>query len=113
MVDEQDRIWTALNRTDRISVYDQKTQKFTSWATGVPEYFAYDVWVDKYGEAWASSEFADRVARVNEKTGEVTVYLLPGPTNMRRSHGDNATKPATFWVGANHTANIVKVEPLE
>ncbi len=113
MVDAQDRIWTALNRTDQISVYDQKTQKFQTWSTGIPEYYAYDVWVDKYGEAWASTEFADRVSRVNTVTGEVTNYLLPGPTNMRRSHGDNATKPATFWVGANHTANIVRVEPLE
>jgi len=113
MVDAQDRVWAALNRTDQIAMYDQKAQKFTTWSTGIPEYYAYDVWVDRYGDAWASTEYADRVARVNTRTGEVTAYLLPGPTNMRRSHGDNATRPATFWVGANHTANIVRVEPLE
>ncbi len=113
MVDKEDRIWTALNRTDSIAMYDQKTQKFTTWSTGIPEYYAYDVWVDKNGEAWASTEFADRVARVNPKTNEVTVYLMPGPTNMRRSDGDNGPRQPAFWVGANHTANIVRVEPLE
>ena len=113
MVDKQDRIWTALNRTDSIAMYDQKAQKFQTWSTGIPEYYAYDVWVDKNGEAWASTEFADRVARVNPKTGEVTVYLMPGPTNMRRSDGDNGPRQPAFWVGANHTANIVRVEPLE
>ena len=113
MVDKQDRIWTALNRTDSIAVYDQKTQKFTTWSTGIPEYYAYDVWVDRHGEAWASTEFADRVSRINTQTGEVTNYIMPGPTNMRRSDGDTRPKPAHFWVGANHTANIVRVEPLE
>jgi virginiamycin B lyase len=113
MVDKQDRIWTALNRTDKIAVYDQKTQQFSTWATGIPEYNAYDVWVDKNGEAWASTEFADRVSRINPKTGEITNYIMPGPTNMRRSDGDNGPRQPHFWVGANHTANIVRVEPLE
>jgi streptogramin lyase len=113
MVDKQDRIWMALNRTDQIAVYDPKAQKFSTWSTGIPEYYAYDVWVDRHGEAWASTEFADRVSRVNTVTGEVTNYIMPGPTNMRRSDGDTRPKPAHFWVGANHTANIVRVEPLE
>jgi streptogramin lyase len=113
MVDPQDRIWTALNRTDQISMYDPKTQKFSTWSTGIPEYYAYDVWVDKHGEAWASTEFADRVSRVNTVTGEVTNYIMPGPTNMRRSDGDSRPEPAHFWVGANHTANIVRLEPLD
>jgi len=26
---------------------------------------------------------------------------------------DNSTTPPTFWVGNNHHASIVKVEPLE
>ncbi len=112
-VDAQDRVWAALNRTDSITMFDPKTQKFQSWAAGIPEFYAYDVWVDRNGEAWASTEYADRVVRFNPKNSEVTPYLLPSPTNMRRSHGDNATKVPSFWVGANHTASIVKVEPLE
>ena len=113
LVDSQDRVWTALNRTDSITMFDPKTQKFQSWATGIPEYYAYDVWADRHGEAWASTEFADRVVRVDTKTGGMTTYLMPGPTNMRRSHGDNRPSPAHFWVGANHTSSIVRLEPLE
>jgi virginiamycin B lyase len=113
MVDKQDAVWAALNRTDRITRFDPKSRKFQSFATGIPEYYAYDVWIDRAGDAWASTEYADRVARINPKTGEVTAYLLPGPTNMRRSHGDNATRVPSFWVGANHTASIIRVEPLE
>jgi len=26
---------------------------------------------------------------------------------------DNATTPATFWVGSNHGASIIKLEPLD
>ena len=113
MVDAQDRIWAALNRTNAIAMFDTKTKKFQSWDTGIPEYWAYDVWVDRNGEAWASTEYADRVVRVNPKSGEITHYLMPGPANMRRSAGDNAPRQPAFWVGANHTASIVRLEPLE
>jgi hypothetical protein len=26
---------------------------------------------------------------------------------------DNSTNPVTFWVGSNHAASIVKLEPIE
>ena len=113
MVDSQDRIWTALNRTDQIAMFDPKTQKYQTWSAGIPEYYAYDVWADKNGEAWASTEYADRVVRFNTKTGEVIPYLLPSHTNMRRAYGDNSTTPVNFWVGATHSASIVRLEPLE
>ena len=40
-------------------------------------------------------------------------YLLPHPTNIRRVDVDNSTDPPTFWVGNNHGASIVKVEPID
>lgn len=113
MVDAQDRFWTALNRTGSVSMLDPKTGKFDFFSTGIPEYYAYDVWVDKHGEAWTSTEYADRVVRINTQTREAIPYLLPGPTNMRRANGDNRMKPAHFWVGATHTASIVRLEPLD
>jgi streptogramin lyase len=113
MVDSKDRVWTALNRTDRVAMLDPKTGKFETWSLGIPEYYAYDVWIDKNGEAWASTEYADRVVRLNPATGEIIRYLLPGETNMRRANGDNTSKPVNFWVGATHTASIVRLEPLE
>jgi streptogramin lyase len=96
-----------------VGVFDPKVGKFQMYSTGIAGYYAYDVWVDRYGEAWTATEYADRVVRINPQTRETTAYLLPGPTNMRRAHGDNARKPAHFWPGANHTASIVRLEPLE
>jgi hypothetical protein len=40
-------------------------------------------------------------------------YLLPRHTNVRRVWVDNRTLPVTFWVGNNHGASIVKLEPLD
>jgi hypothetical protein len=56
---------------------------------------------------------SDQVTRLNTKTGETTNYLLPRTTNIRRVFVDNSTTPVAFWVGSNHGASIVKLEPLE
>jgi hypothetical protein len=40
-------------------------------------------------------------------------YLLPRETNIRRVHVDSSTTPVTFWVGSNHGASIIKLEPLD
>jgi len=34
-------------------------------------------------------------------------------TNIRRVFVDNRTTPPTFWVGNNHGASIVRLEPLD
>src|SRR5882672_6022521 len=47
------------------------------------------------------------------ETGEYAEYPLPSQTNIRRVFVDNSTTPPTFWVGNNHHAAIVKLEPLE
>jgi hypothetical protein len=56
---------------------------------------------------------SDRIVRLDTKTGRVTEYLLPNSTNIRRVWVDNSTNPVTFWVGSNHGASIVKLEPLD
>ena len=56
---------------------------------------------------------SDRVVRLDTKTGSSTEYLLPRSTNIRRVFVDNTTTPVTFWVGSNHGASIVKLEPLD
>ena len=47
------------------------------------------------------------------KSGDMVQYLLPRTTNIRRVFVDNSTTPVTFWVGSNHGASIVKLEPLD
>ena len=55
----------------------------------------------------------DRVARLDIKSGQYTEYPLPRPTNIRRVYVDDAKNPGTLWIGSNHGASIVKVEPLD
>ena len=55
----------------------------------------------------------DRVVRLDPKTGQTVDYLLPRSTNIRLVYVDNTTTPVTFWVGSNHGAAIIKLDPLE
>jgi virginiamycin B lyase len=112
-IDTQDRLWFSENRGDKIGMFDTKTSKIEEWPVPTPGYFPYSAAGDKNGEAWAVSEYTDRVLRVNPKTGQSTEYLLPRHINMRSAFVDNSTAPVTFWVGNNHGASIVKLEPLE
>jgi len=57
--------------------------------------------------------FTDRVTRLDPKSGQMTDYLLPHSTNIRRVFVDNSTTPVTFWVGNDHGASIIKLEPLD
>jgi len=112
MIDHEQRLWFGENRADRIGMFDTKTQQFKEWAAPTPGSWPYDVTADKNGEAWSGGEFTDTVQRLNPKTGEFVEYLLPRFTNIRRVFVDNSTTPVTFWVGNNHGAAIVKLEPL-
>jgi hypothetical protein len=55
----------------------------------------------------------DQVTRLDTKSGASVDYLLPRSTNIRRVFVDNTTTPVTFWVGSNHGASIIKLEPLD
>lgn len=112
-MDAQDRLWFGEYRGNRIGMFDTKTEKFRKWEVPSPYSAPYDVTLDKNGEAWTGSMTTDRVVRLNPKTGEMTEYLLPRSTNIRRVFVDNTTTPVTFWVGSNHGASIVKLEVLD
>src|SRR5438067_1944158 len=112
-MDSQDRLWFAQYRGDRIAVLDTKTGEFKQWDIAPKWSAPYDVALDKNGEAWTGSMVSDQVTRVNTRTGEAVSYLLPRGTNIRRVHVDNSTTPVTFWVGSNHGASIIKLEPLD
>jgi streptogramin lyase len=113
MLDAEGRLWFGENRADRIGMFDTKTERFQEWLPPTVGSWPYDVTADKNGEAWSGGEFSDRVQRLDPKTGAITEYLLPRFTNVRRVWVDNSTTPVTFWVGNNHGASIVKLEPLD
>src|SRR4029078_445770 len=68
---------------------------------------------DRNGIVWSGGEYNDRILRLDPATGRFVEYALPRATNVRRVFVGNATSPPTFWVGNNHGASIVKLEPLD
>jgi streptogramin lyase len=112
-MDAQDRLWFGEYRGDRIGMFDTKKEEFREWQVPPKWSSPYDVVVDKNGDAWTGSMLSDQVTRLNPATGAMVNYLLPRSTNIRRVFVDNSTTPVSFWVGNNHGASIVKVEPLE
>jgi streptogramin lyase len=113
MIDAQARLWFGENRAERIGMFDTRTATFQEWVAPTPESWPYDVMADTHGDVWAGGEYSDRVMRLDPKTGAITEYLLPRFTNIRRVYVDSSTVPATFWVGNNHGASIVKLEPQD
>ncbi len=112
-MDAQDRLWFAQYRGDRIAMLNTKSGEFKQWPIAPRWSAPYDVAFDKNEEAWTGSMITDQVTRLNTRTGEAVTYLLPRTTNIRRVFVDNSTTPVTFWVGSNHGASIIKLEPLD
>ncbi len=112
-MDSQDRFWFAEYRGNNIAMFDTKSEKFTEYPLPTKYTSPYDVVWDKNGDLWTGGMTTDRVVRLDPKTGSAVEYPLPRDTNMRRMFVDNSTAIPTFWVGSNHGASIVKVEPLD
>lgn len=112
-MDAQDRLWFAEFRGNRIAMFDTKTEKFREWEMPVAWTNPYDAVLDKAGYVWGGGMTNDYVARINTGTDEITMYLLPGTTNIRRVDVDNTTNPPSFWVGDNLGGTLTRVEPLQ
>ena len=112
-MDAQDRLWFGLYRNDRIGMLDTRSGQFKLWQLPGRWSSPYDVMLDRNEEAWTGSMITDRVTRLDTRSGRMVEYLLPRTTNIRRVYVDSSTTPVTFWVGSNHGASIVKLEPLD
>ena len=112
-VDDQGRLWFAEYFGNAIGMLDPETGKIQEWKVPTPWSSPYDAIEDKNGNAWTASMNTDRVARLDIKSGQYTEYPLPRPTNIRRVYVDDSKNPGALWVGSNHGASIVKVEPLD
>jgi streptogramin lyase len=112
MMDADGHVWFAEFAGDKLGMFDPKQEKFTEWDVPTPDTFPYDVFRDRNGELWSGGMASDRILRFDLKGGKGIEYLLPRPTNIRRVFVDDSTNPVTFWVGNNHGAEIIKLEPL-
>jgi streptogramin lyase len=113
-VDKQDRVWYSEFGADAIGMFDPKTRKITEWKLPTKWSAPYGVdYSDKFDEAWAGAEMTDRVARLEVKKDQITEYQLPHQTDIRRAYIDNRGDHPAMWVGNNHAAQIIKIEPLD
>jgi len=112
-IDDQDRFWFAEYRGNKIAMLDTREERIQEYPLPTKFTQPYDVVWDKNGDLWTGGMTTDRVVRLDPKKGSTVEYPLPRDTNMRRMFVDNSTTPPTFWVGSNHGASIVRVEPLD
>jgi virginiamycin B lyase len=113
MVDEQGRVWFAEFAANKIAMFDTKKETFKEWDVPTSHTYPYDVFLDKNGELWSGSMSNDRILRLDPESGRSVEYLLPRQTNIRRVFVDNSVTPVVLWIGSNHGASIIKVEPLD
>jgi virginiamycin B lyase len=111
-VDANNRLWFAEFGGNGIAMFDPVAEKISEWKLPLPWEAPYDVVADKNGDVWEVNETSDRIGRLNPRTGEITDYLLPHSSNIRRVFVDDRTSPAV-WIGNDHEASIIKVEPLD
>jgi streptogramin lyase len=98
---------------DKVGLFDTRTNEFREWT--VPGYFPapYDAEMDREGWIWTDNTMDDRVTRIDTRTGLTIQYLLPIGTNARRISVDHFGARPAVWIGSNHEAVVMKVEPLD
>jgi streptogramin lyase len=113
-VDDQDRLWFAEYAGNGIAMFDPTTQQIKEWKMPTPWAAPYDVAFNKGAtQVWTGSMLNDRVVRLDPKTDEIVEYLLPRSTNIRRVFVEDTGPRPVLWVGNNHGAAIIRVEPLD
>jgi len=112
MLDEHGRLLVHGIAANKLAMFDTKAESFKEWNVPTAHTYPYDVFIDKDGELWSGGMASDRVLRLDPQSGNSVEYLLPRSTNIRRVFVDNSTTPVTFWVGNNHGAEILRLEPL-
>jgi len=113
MLDARGHLWFAEFAANKLAMFDTKAESFKEWEAPTPYTYPYDVFCDRNGELWSAGMASDRVLRFDPQSGRSVEYLLPRPANIRRVFVDNSTNPVTFWAGNNHSAAIIRLEPLD
>ena len=112
--DDQGRLWFAEYGGNGIGMFDPTTERIKEWRLPTPWSNPYDVVPSKGGaEVWTGSMSNDHVSRLNTRTDEITDYLLPRTTNIRRVFVEETGSRPVLWIGNNHGSAIIRVEPLD
>ena len=112
--DDTGRLWFAEYAGNAIGMFDPESEKIKEFKLPVPWSNPYDVVPSKGGkEVWTGSMSNDFVTRLEPDSGKITDYLLPRTTNIRRVFVEETGRRPVLWIGNNHGAAIIKVEPQD
>ncbi len=113
-IDAQGRYWFGEYTGDKVGMLDTRTGTFTEYDPGIKwmaPYTASDL--DRNGRVYAPSNTSDRVLRVDPKTGEIVIYLMPvRDFDVKTMTVDPVSKNAV-WMANTRNARLVKLEPLD
>jgi streptogramin lyase len=92
-VDQKDRVWAAGMTSHKIVEYDQKTGKWTVYATPTQPSGPRRVTVDSKGKVWVSEHIGQALGEIDPDTGKITEYKDPfrlgGGYEVYADHNDN------------------------
>jgi len=112
-MDKQDRFWFSIYRADKIGMLDMKTDVIKEYAIPMKYFTPYTVsYPDARNRVFTPSNTADRLARVDIKTGNVIMYLMPS-RDFDTKKLAIAKDGKTVWFANKRSARVVKVEQLD
>jgi streptogramin lyase len=113
-MDAQDRFWFAEYTGNKIGMFDTRTEKFQEWPMPREYMTPYAVSApDRNGYVYATSNMAERLVRLDPKTGEMVEYQIPTEFDSKKIQFDNTASRTILWMVNTRTARMMKVEPLE
>ncbi len=113
-MDSQDRFWFAEYTADNIGMLDGNTNKITEYPTGIKFSGPYTASIpDAKGRVFSPAGAADRVFRLDPKSGEVIGYLMPTQDFDVKQATIDPTDNKTLWMGNERNARLIKLEPLD
>ncbi|MGE0113268.1 MAG: carboxypeptidase regulatory-like domain-containing protein [Steroidobacteraceae bacterium] len=111
--DDQNRFWFGEFYADNIGVFDADQKTIREFPVSTQYIAPYYARPDKQGNIWVSSNGSDRLIRLNPKTGEVLLYLMPVYYDARKVVVDPSTKMTTIWLPNKNTGQLIRVEALD
>ena len=112
-IDPQDRLWYGEYRTDKIAMVDTHTGKAQQW--DLPAYSGpYTASKpDSKGRVYAPSNMAERLYRLDPKTGSIIAYQWPTEFDTKKINLDPNAKGTVMWFANMRTARVSRVEVLD
>ena len=112
--DAQGRFWFGEYAADKMGMFDSKTETFTEYDPGIKWFSPYTASnPDKYGRVYAPSNTSDRIMRVDSKTGEIVVYLMPTQDFDTKVMRIDPVSGTALLFANKRNARVVRVEPLD